>query len=178
MPIDWQSLTRDAGYEIAHDGESGGGRSGGDAVVGPDDRPRHPGESRGPCERDGVDSGLRRDDDHGVVRVRLTGDREQILFVEPAEDGESLHVWSVVARPALVRLAQDRSGFESPHLVAWTRNRSSDLVGFKLDSRGRLVGEAWIPSAGLDADEWRSWLHAVATGCDRLEYLLSGKDRH
>ena len=65
---------------------------------------------------------------------------------------------------------------EDPHLQAWGRNRFSDLVGFKIDHAGRLVGEAWVPLAGLDGEEWSLYVNAVARACDRVEYLLSGGD--
>ena len=42
-------------------------------------------------------------------------------------------------------------------------------MGFKVDGRGRLIGEAWVPIAGLDADEWRVYVNAVAQACDRTE---------
>ncbi len=65
---------------------------------------------------------------------------------------------------------------EGPHVAAWKRNRFSDLIGFKIDGRGRLVGEAWVPVAGLDAEEWALYVGTVARTCDRVEYLLSGRD--
>lgn len=107
----------------------------------------------------------------GLV-VAVPGDRQQQVFVEEG-DAQALRVWSVAAPPSRVEAAA--SG-ESVHLVAWRRNRASDLVGFKIDGRGRLVGEAWVPTAGLDAEEWRVYVTAVAHACDRTEYLLSGRD--
>jgi hypothetical protein len=118
------------------------------------------------------DAGLPRSGD-GLL-IRFPDERKQQVFVEETADGLALRVWSVAGRPSAVTA----SGLadENVHLKAWVRNRSSDLVGFKVDGRGRLIGEAWVPVAGLDADEWRVYVTAVAQTCDRTEYLLSGRD--
>jgi hypothetical protein len=105
--------------------------------------------------------------------VALPGDRRQEVFVE-ASDEPALRVWSFAASPS--RVAAATASDESAHLLAWRRNRASDLVGFKVDGRGRLVGEAWVTTAGLDAGEWRVYVTAVAQACDRTEYLLAGRD--
>jgi hypothetical protein len=62
--------------------------------------------------------------------------------------------------------------------MAWERNRTSDLVGFKIDGRKCLIGEACVPTAGLTADEWGTHVRHVARTCDRMEYLLTGRDRY
>ena len=105
-----------------------------------------------------------------AISVRLEGERGQQVFVEDANPA-LLRVWSVAARPAMLQQLE-----EGPDLYAWGRNRLSDLVGFKTDSRGRLIGEAWVPTEGLDAGEGAVYVRAVALACDRVEYLLSGKD--
>jgi hypothetical protein len=104
--------------------------------------------------------------------VRFPDERQQQVFVDAA-DPSALRVWSVAASPSRVAAA---SAQESAHLLAWRRNRASDLVGFKVDGRGRLIGEAWVPVAGLEPGEWRLYVTAVAQACDRAEYLLSGRD--
>jgi hypothetical protein len=58
----------------------------------------------------------------------------------------------------------------------WLRNRAVPLVGFRIDRRNRLVGEAWIPKAGLTAEEFQLYVRTVAIECDRFEYLLTGQD--
>lgn len=108
----------------------------------------------------------------GLV-VDLPGERRQDVFVDTS-DALALRVWSVAASPS--RAAAAVGSDESVHLLAWLRNRASDLVGFKIDGRGRLIGEAWVPTAGLDAGEWRVYVTAVGQACDRTEYLLSGRD--
>ena len=77
---------------------------------------------------------------------------------------------SVVARAAVV------AAMEALPLEVWERNRGTELVGFKIDAKGRLVGEAWIPKAGLMGSEFSAYLHAVAAECDRFEYQLTGSD--
>ena len=98
------------------------------------------------------------------------GRKHRVMVDEPPDRGE-IRLWAVAGRPSVV--PQEPEG---PHVVAWKRNRFSDLVGLKIDGRGRLVGEAWVPLAGLDAAEWGTYVRTLAWSCDRLEYLLSGRD--
>lgn len=56
------------------------------------------------------------------------------------------------------------------------RNRSVRLVGYRLDDRRRLVGEAVLPKAGLEGDELVFRLKQLAADCNRFEYVLAGKD--
>lgn len=117
---------------------------------------------------------LTRDPDFRVqddaISVRLEGGRGHQVMVDETNPA-LLRVWSVAARPALLEQLE-----EGPDIYAWRRNRHSDLVGFKTDNRGRLIGDAWVPTDGLDAEEWAVYVRAVAFACDRVEYLLSGKD--
>jgi hypothetical protein len=90
--------------------------------------------------------------------------------VSVADEGEAFRLSAVVVRQAFVR--------STPELAirAWRRNRATTLVGFQIDERGRLVGEALVPMPGLTADEFQLYLRAVAAECDRFEYLLTGRD--
>lgn len=103
-----------------------------------------------------------------AVEVRFDDERRHRVQVH--DEGDALRLVAVVARPAVV-LALD-----SPALLAWRRNRSTQLVGFRLDERGRLVGESWVPRAGLTGEELAFYVQRVAAECDRLEYLLTGRD--
>lgn len=105
------------------------------------------------------------------IEVTFADSRKHRVTVEEGSDRRGLRLSAVAARPAMV--PDDPEG---PHVHAWKRNRFSDLVGFKIDGRGRLVGEAWVPLAGLDAEEWALYVRTVARACDRVEYLLSGRD--
>ena len=91
------------------------------------------------------------------------------VHVESKDDAVELR--AVVARRAVVE-AQ-----ENPAFAAWDRNRSASLVGFRLDERGRLVGESWVPGAGLTAEEFSTYVRATAAACDLFEFHLTGKDR-
>jgi hypothetical protein len=96
------------------------------------------------------------------------GERSHLVSV--IDDGDSFRLVATVAGPAAVA----RMG--EPVLFAWKRNRSSRLVGFRIDHRGRMIGEAWLPKHGLTAAEFQVCLRAVATESDRLEQLLTGRD--
>jgi hypothetical protein len=39
-----------------------------------------------------------------------------------------------------------------------------------------LIAEAWIPKAGLTAEEFQLYVRTVALESDRFEYVLTGKD--
>lgn len=60
----------------------------------------------------------------------------------------------------------------------WPRNRRTPLVTFMLDKQGRLVGRVEHPQATLDQAELRAILLHLARECDRLEFLLTGRDEH
>lgn len=103
-----------------------------------------------------------------AVEVKLAEGRHHRVSVRDA--GPSYELQSIVARHAALRDVGDAP------LLAWRRNRSSQLVGFRIDHRGRLVGEAWVPKAGLTAEEFQIYVRRVAAECDRFEYLLTGAD--
>lgn len=50
------------------------------------------------------------------------------------------------------------------------------LVGFRMDQKGRLVGEAWMPKVGLGREEFLLYVRRVASECDLFEYSVTGKD--
>jgi hypothetical protein len=61
-------------------------------------------------------------------------------------------------------------------LITWRRNRTTDLVGFRLDARERVYGEARLARDGTDAEEFRLVLDTVALESDRFEMMLTGRD--
>jgi hypothetical protein len=104
-------------------------------------------------------------------RVRISvGARWQVVRVETDEGG--VRLWSTVARARQVDELR-------PDIInrIGEQNRLSELMGFRIDRRGRLIGEAWVPAAGLKADEWDFYVGTLAEACDRLEFVLTGKDR-
>jgi hypothetical protein len=115
------------------------------------------------CHRDDIDV-----DDTGVTVRFYDGRRHRVTVVEN-DDEYRLH--AVVARPATVA----RIGRELP-VDVWLRNRAVSLVGFRHDSRGRLVCEAHVPKADLTAAEFQFYLRAIAIESDRCEYALTGQD--
>ncbi len=104
-----------------------------------------------------------------AIELRLAGGRKHVVHVDDRSGGQ-LRLWSVVAKAGLVREVSQAN------IRAWTRNRVTELVGFKLEQSGRLVGEAWVPLAGLTHAEWEFYVRSVALACDRFEYVLTGQD--
>lgn len=91
--------------------------------------------------------------------------------VSVAEDGDVYVLSSFVVRRETVANTPDLA------LQVWKRNRAVALVGFRIDQRERLLGEAWVPKVGLTAEEFQLYVRTVAAECDRLEYLLTGRDK-
>ena len=113
----------------------------------------------------------------GQENISLDGDCVVITFVggrhqrvEVTDAGEAFELTGFVARQAALQSVPDAP------LRAWERNRTTQLVGFRVDRRGRLVGEAWVPKPGLGADEFLHYARLVAMECDRFEFILTGKD--
>jgi hypothetical protein len=101
------------------------------------------------------------------VTVRFSNRRQRI----DVRTGDGvIELRGVVARRAVA------VQIERVALVAWERNRAGSLVGFRVDDRGRLVGEAWVPTRGLTRDEFLFYLRTTAAACDLFEYQLTGKD--
>lgn len=91
--------------------------------------------------------------------------------VTVSESAEEYRLHAVVARPATVaRLGRELA------VDVWLRNRAVSLVGFRHDSRGRLVCEAHVPKAELTAAEFQFYLRTIAIESDRFEYALTGQD--
>jgi hypothetical protein len=103
-----------------------------------------------------------------TVLVSLPGSRVHRVAIY--DENDVYRLVSIVARPAVIS--------EISALPLWVleRNRCTELVGFKVDPRGRLVGEAWVCKEGLTSAEFNFYLHATAAECDRFEYLLTGAD--
>jgi hypothetical protein len=59
----------------------------------------------------------------------------------------------------------------------WLRNRETQLVGFRIDERGHLQADAWLPKAGMNFEEFQFYLRSVAIEADRMEFILTGLDR-
>ncbi len=103
-----------------------------------------------------------------AITTRSIGRHQRISIMETAETFE---LTSIVVRAAAICDIPDVA------LRAWRRNQAMQLVGFRLDQKGRLLGEAWMPKAGLTRDEFLLYVKRVADECDLFEYHLTGKDR-
>jgi len=106
--------------------------------------------------------------DKDMIVVMLPGGRQQRISVSDNDDAYWLT--SVVARPAVA------STVANLPLRAWERNRATRLVAFKIDMRGRLKAESWVPKAGLTPAEFSTYLRIIAAEADRFEYQLTGAD--
>jgi len=104
-----------------------------------------------------------------TIVVSFLDQRSQTVNAESSGE-DTLRLWSVVAKRAMLH------GLKTPLIDAWYRNRLSELVGFTLDTQGRMIGETWVPVAGITADEWGYLVRNLARACDRYEYLLTGRD--
>ena len=100
------------------------------------------------------------------IAVKFAEERSHTVTVKEQPDTYVLS--AVVARQAVL-------AFDDLPLEVWLKNRSVTLVGFRIDRRGRLIGEAWVPKAGLDAGEFQVYVRTLAIECDRFEYLLTGR---
>ena len=102
------------------------------------------------------------------VTVAFADGRNHRVAVEDC--GGEYRLCAFVVRQAVVSKRP-----ELPKKV-WSRNLSTPLVCFRIDNRRRLVGEAWVPKAGLSAEEFQLYLRNLAVECDRFEYVLTGRD--
>ena len=107
--------------------------------------------------------------DEDGIEVVMADERHQRIAIR--ERAETFELTGIVARPGAIDTVPDVP------LRAWRRNRAMQLVGFRLDQKNRLVGEAWVPKAGLDRDQFLFYIKRVAAECDLFEYHLTGKDR-
>jgi hypothetical protein len=103
------------------------------------------------------------------VLVRFASGRAQRVEITANDNGYVLR--SVVAKQSIASRDPDAA------LRTWLRNQQNNLVGFRIDERGRIVGEAILLKAGLTAGEFELVLRTVAVECDRFEYQLTWHDR-
>lgn len=105
-----------------------------------------------------------------VVLMSFHGGRTQRIKV--TREADRYVLTSVVARRALlVDIPPDRLG-----AMMWTRNDATDVVALALDARGRMVGRVEALAETLDDDALVFYLSRVGAECDRMEYILSGRD--
>lgn len=110
-----------------------------------------------------------------TIRVELEGGSSQTIDLREDPASQTLRARSVIATgKTLAEAASD----DTPLRYAWRRNRLSDLVGFTIDGRGRLVGETWIPLEGITEAEFKLYLAELARVCDWHEFRLTAQDSY
>lgn len=104
-----------------------------------------------------------------LIDVRLPHGRHHRVEVEVRDDSYRLAA-KIAPRSVLATLSE-------PELAIWSRNRSVQIVGFRIDRYDRVIGEVIAPrDEGLDEKEFCFLVRTLATECDRLEVLLTGDD--
>ena len=101
--------------------------------------------------------------------VSLQDGRRHRIDVQVSDD--SVELRAIVTGRAVVESQEDAA------LAAWHKNRAVSLVGFRIDRKGRLIGETWIPQAGLTAAEFLVYVRSMAAACDLFEFQLTGQDK-
>ena len=111
------------------------------------------------------------------ARVTVEGEEVVVSFdngrshrVRIVETDTAFEMHAIVARSAAVRDIADLP------IRIWRHNRAAQLVGFRIDTRGRVYAEGWVPKAGLTREEFQIVLRRVAAESDRFEFILTGKD--
>jgi hypothetical protein len=108
------------------------------------------------------------------ITVSIGTGRRQEVVIDESFDADVIRLWSIILGPSATSdLAEGQ-----PLEYAWERNRLSDLIGFSVDSRGRLIGESWVPVDGLTAEVFALHVAEIARVCDWHELRLSGADTY
>ena len=89
------------------------------------------------------------------------------------KSGEFVLTSGVLSSSAVTKNVRDWRNLAK---LVWRINSEQELVSFRLDENDRLVGEIRHPAEHLDYGELRCYVLEIARACDRLEYLLSGRD--
>jgi hypothetical protein len=110
----------------------------------------------------------------GEIIFNFPNKRQQRVFVDEASEATAVRLWSVILGPSATAELSDGSPLE----YAWERNRLSDLIGFSVDQRGRLIGETWISAVAVGRDLFDFHLSELARVCDWHELRLSGADAY
>lgn len=115
--------------------------------------------------------------DHSVVRnknghlsVEFLSGRQQRIYID--RKGAYYKIWSISLHKSKVQEIGETKIIQD----LWFKNRQTDVVGFCIDKKGRLVGSIQQLAEAIDKEELIFYIHILAKECDRLEYLFSGKD--
>jgi hypothetical protein len=106
--------------------------------------------------------------DEPYVSVVFANERRHRISVK--DEGDAYSISAFVVRQAVVASLPDLP------IQAWLRNRTTTLVGFRIDRKRRLIAEAWVPKVGLTPDEFQFYVRTLAVESDRFEYILTGRN--
>ncbi len=107
---------------------------------------------------------------NGHLSVEFLSGRQQRIFIDRRD--KYYKMWSVILSNSKVE------EFGEVKLIQniWNKNRQTDVVGFCIDKKNRLIGSIQQLAETIDREELIFYIHILAKECDRLEYLFSGKD--
>lgn len=107
-------------------------------------------------------------DRKGIIVSFSDGRQHRVTVVNEVDE---YILSAIVARPSTVAAIPDLA------LKVWVKNRAVSLVGFRIDRRGQLIGETWVPKCGITTEEFQLYLRTLAAEADRFEYSLTGRDK-
>ena len=108
----------------------------------------------------------------GQVEVQFTNGRHQIVRYEASES-------TIVFRStAATAHTVEHIGYETVTRKLLVRNRVTEVVTFGFGKRGRVEATIVQNVGTLQPKELRFYLGLLARETDRLEYVLTGKDRY
>ena len=107
---------------------------------------------------------------NGEAQISFPNGRSQTVYV--ARQGDRYLFTSRVMGSTRVR---ELSLWDLARCI-WVRNRGTDVVELALDESGRLIGRIEQVAETLDRAELKYYLTELAQKCDRLEYVLTGRD--
>ena len=107
------------------------------------------------------------------IRVQVRGgSRHQVVTIERRD---RLYVFTSVVLGTR-SVTKDVRRWRRLVRLVWERNARHQLVTLRFDRRDRLVGQIQHQAHFLDPEELELYVNTLARQCDRLEYLLTGKD--
>jgi hypothetical protein len=102
------------------------------------------------------------------IEVKLGNQRAHKISVE--DDGDALLLVARVAKSSIIKhVPEIRQSILK-------RNRLMQLMGFRINKLGHLIGYCWLPKEGLSNVEFQFYVRKLAFESDRYEYMLTGKD--
>jgi hypothetical protein len=104
--------------------------------------------------------------------VSFTGGRKQQIFVKKRNASY------ILTSNVLHKSKVEDLGRANILRALWIRNHSSNLVGFRIDKSGKVVGYVEHQAESLDPIDLAYCIEVLARECDRLEFILSGIDVH